>query len=261
MTSLIQGNNPLLARWINEYSLQIEGLIHIGAHLVQERNFYRDAGLEPVFRVEAIPEIADESRRLLKEFPSQHIVNAALWSESDKELTLNVTSGEASSSSLFELHLHKSTHPNVTLAKKIKIKTATLDSLLDGRTGYNTLVIDTQGAELEILRGSQVALQGIEQIVCEISTRELYKGAPKINQIEKHLSVAGFTLVAANINRTVGWGDGLFIRTEKANIYGAKFIKKNMEISGARFTLGTLLRSALIKLGLYEKIVQIIGRR
>ena len=50
---------------------------------------------------------------------------------------------------------------------------------------FNTLVVDTQGAELEILksiestRGSSIALRGLEQfkyILVEVSNREFYQG-------------------------------------------------------------------------------------
>jgi len=261
MTSLINGENPLLALWVKKYGLEVEGIVHVGAHLAQERYFYKKQGFEPVFWVEAIPEIAIRATKLLENFPNQQLINAALWSKNGVELDLNITNGEAASSSLLELHLHKSSHPDVILNKKIKVKTTTLDSLLKGSSKYNTLILDTQGAELEILKGSTNSLRNIDQIVCEISIRELYKGAPKLKQIEKFMFTAGYSLVAADINRTVGWGDGLFLRNEKAITFDKRTVNENIKYKGKRFTLGTLLRNLLIRIGIYEKIVKLIGKR
>jgi FkbM family methyltransferase len=250
-----------MKKWIREYSLEVRGVIHVGAHLVQERFFYQNEGYEPVCWLEAIPEIASASAELLKDFRKQRIINSALWSINDANLIMNVTDGEGSSSSLLDLHLHKSVHPNVTLNRKIQVTTSTLDSQNLDMNLYNTLVLDTQGAELEILKGSTKSLTAIDQIVCEVSIRELYKNAPMVAEISGFLKSQGFELAAAEINRTVGWGDALFIRAEKLQPFDNGKINSNIKYFGKRFTLGILIRTLLIRFGLYERVVKIVGKR
>ena len=69
---------------------------------------------------------------------------------------------------------------------------------------FNTLVVDTQGAELEILksiestRGSSIALRGLEQfkyILVEVSNREFYQGQTLQPSLEAFLHAHGFVNV------------------------------------------------------------------
>jgi FkbM family methyltransferase len=260
MTSLIEGPNPILSRWINTYDLKIDGLIHVGAHLVQERNYYQENRFEPICWIEAIPEIAVAAANLLKGYQNQQLINATLWSSPGKNLDLHVTNGEGGSSSLYSLYLHQSSHPDVKVNTKITLSTQILDNLGLGNGRFNTLVLDTQGSELEILRGGEKTLSQIDQIICELSIRELYKGAPKHKKVIAYLESIGFILVAADVNRTVGWGDGLFIRSEKIIGKSHNVISENIKFHGRRFTVGTLVRYVLIRTNLYKILSMLIGR-
>ena len=261
MASLVEGESATLLKWINNFKLDISGVVHVGAHLVQERDFYKNQKCEPVLWVEAIPEIATKASRLLAKYKDQTVVNATLWSSVGKELELNVTSGEAASSSLFDLYQHKSVHPDVVVDRKLIVTTETLDRLIANSSLYNTLVLDTQGVELDIMKGGSSVLSNFNQIICELSIRELYKMAPKMKLVQEFLEKAGFELVALDLNRTVGWGDGLFLKKEIADTLPKELIENHMVIAGNRFTLGTLVRSVLIKVKLYNLIVFLTGKR
>jgi len=69
---------------------------------------------------------------------------------------------------------------------------------------FNTLVLDTQGAELEILtsiensRSSSIAVRGLEQfnyIFVEVSNREFYRGQTLQPSLEAFLQARGFVNV------------------------------------------------------------------
>ena len=48
--------------------------------------------------------------------------------------------------------------------------------------------IDTQGFELEVLKGAtNTLLKNVKYILIEINTKELYKGAPLVNDIDSFL--------------------------------------------------------------------------
>ena len=146
-----------LKRWVTKYNIKANGIIHAGAHLVQERELYKELNLEPVLWIEAHPDIATEAKKLLEVYPKQRLVNAALWSESGLEITLSEAGNEGSSSSLLELGLITGSHPQVVCTKRISVWTRTLEEVLSTEEDFagsiNFLSVDTQGAEAEVIRG------------------------------------------------------------------------------------------------------------
>ena len=72
----------------------------------------------------------------------------------------------------------------------------TLDKLCKDRNlkGPFLLKIDTQGSELEVLKGASEVLKDTEYIVLEMSFFEFYKGQPIIEDIIIFLKEKGFTL-------------------------------------------------------------------
>ncbi len=259
MASLVD-DEGLLFLWKKKYALKVTGTIHVGAHLVQERFFYQKNNFEPVLWVEAMPEIAKSSEAILSQFDKQKILNAVLWSANNVELTFHHTSGEGASSSAFDLFIHKAVHPNVEVVDIFKVTTTTLDSIVPEDFPANLLIMDTQGSELEILKGGKNSLNKIDYIVSELSIKQLYKNAPKLDQIQNFLQQHGFTLVAAEINRTVGWGDGLFIRTSFLEKNGFSNEQKAIHFVGPKYTAGTFLRAFAIRTGTLGLLHRMINR-
>jgi FkbM family methyltransferase len=260
MASLIDESNPVLLRWRFKFALQITGTVHIGAHFVQERFFYQNHNFEPVLWVEALPSISKRSQTLLETFEEQEIINAVLWSVENSTIKFQQTSGEGASSSAFKLFMHKAVHPNVDVVDTLELKTTTLDAIFETDRRANLLVMDTQGSELEILKGATESLKKIDYIVSEVSIKELYKGAPLLKDIQKYLALRGFTLVAAEINRTVGWGDGLFIRTSLLKTTGAPVDENEIKFIGPKWTAGTLVRSLAIRTGTFSILDRILRK-
>jgi hypothetical protein len=56
------------------------------------------------------------------------------------------------------------------------------------------LKIDTQGYELEVLKGARSTLQNIEFLLVEMSLIPVNSGAPLIQDIMSHLDASGFVL-------------------------------------------------------------------
>lgn len=143
---------------------------------------------------------------------------------------------DASSSSLFE--------PNVPLldlfpnskrfeiSKSISIPVRTLNSLYRDRElpVLDMLKLDTQGAELDILRHADLLLPNVIGIEAEVSFMELYKKQPLFRDLDSYLSGYGFELFDL---RRVWWqrkknrrfsqprgqlafGDALYLRSPEA---------------------------------------------
>lgn len=143
--------------------------------------------------------------------------NTAVW-EIDAVLPFYVYKGfENTGSSLFEQNLEyvkanfeqlKLRGPSMladtwfdrsTLIKTVELKCRKLDGILAEElpnTPFHFMKIDAQGAEYNILKGSETLLSGsCMGLHLELFTLPLYKGAMLLDEVEKFLSGFGFRLV------------------------------------------------------------------
>lgn len=206
-----------LASWVEQFGLSKGGVIHVGAHEAQEANEYAIHALEPVLWFEAVPSLVARASERLALFPRQKVYGGLLWSEPDQVKILNLSSNDLGSSSVFDFHLHSASYPEVKMNESLTLKTTTLNIVIPEYSAISEdisfLVLDVQGAELEVLKGSTNILRDLDAIMVEVSIRELYKGAPVYLEVIEWLTGQGFTLIADDINHHVGWGDALFLRS------------------------------------------------
>lgn len=85
---------------------------------------------------------------------------------------------------------------------------ARLDDLLAGRR-FDFVKIDTQGAELDVLRGGETVLRQADYILLEISVVNFNEGAPPAEQVFEQLRVMGFVPAdVTDFHRLRGVRDG-----------------------------------------------------
>ena len=75
--------------------------------------------------------------------------------------------------------------------KKLSVNISTLDSIHDLPV-IDFIKLDTQGAELDILIGSEKTLTQVLGIECEVSFIEQYKNQPVFSDVDKFLRSNGF---------------------------------------------------------------------
>ena len=113
--------------------------------------------------------------------------------------------------SLLEPSGHLEQYPQFPFAGSIDVEVRTLDSF--GLTGFDTLVLDVQGYELEVLKGAAKTLEQVRVVYCEVAIIELYKGGALFHEIHERLSPEfAFLGIDWVDGVTKGWGDALFIR-------------------------------------------------
>jgi FkbM family methyltransferase len=61
-----------------------------------------------------------------------------------------------------------------------------------GAAGRIFLKVDTQGSELEVLRGAEETLRRVAAVQVELSMKPLYKGMPRYHEVAAHLDARGF---------------------------------------------------------------------
>jgi hypothetical protein len=165
---------------------------------------------------------------------------------------------------MLEPNLISASHPEVTVSEKLVLSTTTLDALLAsgffGQHNSYGLVLDLQGAEGKALRGGSALLQNVSFVITEVSSRELYKGGARFDELVFFFDSAGFSLLESEVNRATGWGEAIFIN--RSGVY-SELLRNGPQrnVVNGNFSLGTHLRAMLVFLKVPHKYLKYFARR
>lgn len=192
------------------------GIIHIGAHLMEERDAYLRYDINNILWVEANPKIFNQISSIPKN-TNEIILNSAISNTDGDIVNFHITNN-GQSSSILELDKHKEYYPNISVYDIIPVTTQRMDTLIRYNnidiSKYNFLNIDIQGAELLALKGFGDLLNSIKYIYTEINTNTLYKNCALLSDIDDYLSNFGFHRVET-IMTPYEWGDALYMQKVK----------------------------------------------
>jgi FkbM family methyltransferase len=196
----------------NEFDLKIQGIIQVGSHTVKEYKILKELCKNFIF-IDANPNVINDLSKKISE--NDIVFNSLLSDVDDLEVDFYILNHEQSSSML-ELDLHSKYHPEYSkIVDKIKLKTSTLDSLIErnniNTSKYNMLMIDVQGAEYLVLKGFEKNINNIDYIYTELNFENMYKNCVIEKDLTEYLSTLGYTL-KKSFNTGFGWGDGLYIK-------------------------------------------------
>jgi len=204
-------DSKLLKSWID--TTKSKGIFHIGANSCQELSLYEHTfGIPPsqIVWIEAIPWIVDS----MKEKGIQNIYQT-VFDEIPGEVSFKVTNNDGQSSSILDLKTHLIQHPSVQVSQTLLLKTETFEHFVNSNslpTGcLDFLVMDIQGAELQVLRGSPGILKDVKMICTEVNVEELYAGAGLFHDLTAFLKEHNFTCISSCLTGN-GWGDALYIK-------------------------------------------------
>jgi FkbM family methyltransferase len=201
----------------------INTIFHIGAHEGQEAESYAQFNVKKVAWFEANPNLISKLEAHVNKFPIENqIIPYALWDKTT-ELEFNITNYDQSSS-IFALDKHSEYYPNIFVNQKIMINAFRLDSLIEVSPKYlkwddfDFINIDTQGAELAILRGFGKYLSStkLKAIYLEVNSEKLYKNIPLVNEIDDFLKNFDFFRCITSWTQS-GWGDALYLKRSTIN--------------------------------------------
>ena len=199
---------------------KVNGIIHIGAHELEELPDYLNRNVRRIIWIEANPDKYNFIEEKLKRFKNMTLGKFAAGKKNDVQ-NLNL-SNNGQSSSLLELGTHKMRYPDIDYISKIQVEIKSLDNWLDeninNKDQYNFINIDIQGYELEALKGMPNQLKIAEYVYIEVNFEEVYDGCSQLRDIDKFLSK--FSLLRVGLRKTdKGWGDAIYA---KNNIFLAK---------------------------------------
>jgi len=174
-------------------------VIHIGASIGQERYLYYTLDLS-VLWVEAIPSVYKDLLRNTCNLHNQYAIQALLSESAGNVMTFYVTDNNGMSSSIFPLKDHLLLWPNVLAKEEILLTTDTLDNMLKKHSlqasrSNTILILDTQGSELLVLKGSTASIKKFSFIIVEAADFKAYDGSCSLEQIDNFMAYHQFTKV------------------------------------------------------------------
>lgn len=192
----------------------VKTILHIGANTGQEREAYQKGGATNCYWVEPIPEVYEQLCRNLSEIPGNVAVQALCSDTKGEKVRFHVANNGGQSSSMLDLGSHTRWYPSVHYERYIEMTTSTVDQLVaDGTIAHlpDLLVVDTQGADLKVLRGAKSTLASASCLLVEVSHDPLYDGGCTFLEIVEFLRDQGFVLWSARFGRAM-WGNAFFVR-------------------------------------------------
>lgn len=200
----------------NLYGVSPNGMMHVGAHQAEEFQEYETnnmMGSGKCFWVEALPARFEELKTFFEDKPRHKVIHALAWGVSGVTMKMNVTNRTASSS-VFELGEHANFYKEIHVVETLKIVSKRLDETVSISENFDFLVLDVQGAELEVIKGMGDLLTKVNWLFLEVSKKELYLGGALVDEVDTYLRDKGFRRRFVEWDRNAGWGDALYIRDE-----------------------------------------------
>jgi len=190
------------------YYGDVDTVIHAGAHLGEERIYYFKSNLN-VYWIEANPYIFKKLKKNLRFYKGQFPIQATLSDHSGESVEFKISKSTSTSSTLdFEDLEITPTHEHL---RTISTITSNLAELIENKTillgQKNLLLCDTQGTELEVIKGAGPHLSNFDYIIAEAQDYKLYKDQSLSGEIESYLCSRGFSLIkkevwASNVSKS-----------------------------------------------------------
>lgn len=184
----------------------INTVIDAGANEGQYRDFLRaEVGYSgEIISIEPIPQLVDRLQKRAASDPNWRIEACALSSKVGTAV-LNVMQQNQFSSLLTPDHSETNLFSQAnSIERTIEVETKTLDLLIAGiaqRQNRNIyLKLDTQGFDLEVLKGAPNSLSTIVALQTEASFKRIYRGAPDYGNAIDFLREHNFEISAVHPN-------------------------------------------------------------
>ncbi len=157
--------------WFIKSGYTLHGVVHVGAGDGYEVPFYRELGLDPIICFEPL---ADARRRFKERNPKERELLPYALSDFNGPAQLKVAPGDGQDSSLLERvrSVHKFTRETVEVIR-FDVWAGKGWGWADG--AVNTLVIDVQGMELQVLKGLGHRIDQFKFLSIECSEVSIYK--------------------------------------------------------------------------------------
>jgi FkbM family methyltransferase len=194
------------------YSLPIDGIIQVGAHHGQELPLFKQLDIKNLILFEPSKSAFEVLKKnLALNDGNVKVYNYALGNQ-EGYLPLHISSNDGQSSSFLKSNINfKIDSPQIQYSDIEIVSMKKLDDVEFDRTIFQTLVMDCEGYELEVLKGAKKTLKTINYIFLEVNRKGVRLGAPSVRKIDKYLIQFGFTRSLTRWWRF--WGDAFYVKS------------------------------------------------
>lgn len=198
---------------IKKYNAKVKGVIHVGGHIGQEMDIYKKNNVKNLIVFEPQKNPFQKLTKIVDSvnFDNVILVNKALGN-SCQMIEMICNEDGLCSSILNPKHVLVQ-YPDIIFNKKEIVEMVTMDSMIDKNHDYNFLNMDTQGYELEVLKGSKKTLEKIDYVYTEVNNTEVYENNAMIEEIDEFLQDYNMIRVETDW-MGVTWGDAFYIKQE-----------------------------------------------
>lgn len=194
---------------IKKYDLNITGIVQAGAHWGTECDIYKQIGVKDIILIEPCSEAYSVLVNKFQSDPHVTLLKFALGSRNGVVNMNTEKKNNGQSNSILKPKLHLQQFPDIVFNGTERVVQRKLDELILDKSKYNTLVMDVQGYEGEVLRGAEELLEGIDVVYTEVNKDFLYEDCTQINELDMLLSE--FDRVHTSWDGG-NWGDAIYKR-------------------------------------------------
>ena len=198
-----------------KYSLNITGILHIGAHECEELHEYEK--VLPRNLILWVEALEDKIQYCRAAYPGV-LIEQAVVSDIVEDVVFHRSNNDQSSS-ILELGLHKDLHPQVWYISDYHTTTTKTQTILDLekytelKSKINFINLDIQGVELKALKGLDSSfLNQIDYIYTEVNCDYVYEKCAIISEIDEFLASFGFERVETCWSDNYKWGDAFYLK-------------------------------------------------
>jgi len=189
----------------------MKGVISIGSHYGEEYEGWLSLGAEHFIFFEPVSFNFKKLRKILPKSENIKLYNLACGNSHGTASMWIEKSHQGKSCSLLEPYLHLKQYPDIEFKTKETVKVEKLDNIGYDRDLYDHLHVDTQGYEMEVLKGASHSINFIKTITIEVYKSELYRGCAMYDDVVSYLE--GYSFMLLNVYwRGLTWGDAKFER-------------------------------------------------
>jgi len=194
---------------VKQYDVQITGVIHVGGHIGDELESYRGIDNLIIFEPQkhCFNQLTAKAKRVGM---NPTLVNKALGNNVGRvEMTSDPT---GLCGSILKPKLHLELSPDVIFSVKEEVELSTLDNEIEENHPFNFLNMDTQGYELEVLKGGKRTLESIQYVYTEVNQAEVYENNAMIDELDEFLESYEMERIATGWHGSQTWGDAFYIK-------------------------------------------------
>jgi FkbM family methyltransferase len=198
LTRYNRGTSPALRRkaYFDKYNVDL--IIDVGANTGIYGRELRTHGYKGrIVSFEPLKDVFEKLKTSARNDSIWQLKNYALGAENASQV-INVAANSHSSSILEILDTHTKAEVTASYVGKEEIQLRTLDSIfgeIRGTAKQVFLKIDTQGFELDVLKGASDSLQHINTVQLEMSLQPLYAGQALYFDLMNFLHNCGYKLI------------------------------------------------------------------